>query len=298
MKRGFFVIFMAVAVLLAICPVTAQCQSGSHRSGYAYELGPEATGGWQGVEIPSKLTAPKNTEWIQKFRETNSMEKQLLAQYQDDQERFNAYMPYVEIIPQKQDHIQWIGALFAAYGLPEEGRILPITQSRSLTEAYELSQKMEGNLLPRYEWLVKNAEDRDTAEVLNIILLQSRHHYAMFEHALHMGYGYGFSRGPGMMRGYGYGMGPGMMRGPGMGYSMRGRYYGGQRPFERTKPIDMVEAKTMMENYLKSTRNPNLRLGKIRDAGSDFEAEIRTTLNTLVDKILIDKNTGYLRSAY
>jgi hypothetical protein len=53
-----------------------------------------------------------------------------------------------------------------------------------------------------------------------------------------------------------------------------------------------------MKDYLKSSRNPNLRLGKIKDAGSDFEAEIRTRNNTLVDRVLIDKNTGYIRSAY
>ena len=82
-------------------------------------------------------------------------------------------------------------------------KFLPIKDSRSLVEAYELSRKMEDDLLPRYEWLVKNAEDRDTAEVLNYILGQSRHHAVMFEHALRMGYGY--SRGTGMMGGYGYG---------------------------------------------------------------------------------------------
>jgi hypothetical protein len=47
--------------------------------------------------------------------------------------------------------------------------------------------------LPRYEWLVKNAGDRDSAEALNTMLLQSRWHLVMFEHALRMGHGYGFS---------------------------------------------------------------------------------------------------------
>jgi len=60
----------------------------------------------------------------------------------------------------------------------------------------------------------------------------------------------------------------------------------------------MAEAKTMMEEYLQWFRNPNLKLGKIKDVGSDFEAEILTTGNALVDRMLIDKNTGYFRSAY
>ncbi len=54
----------------------------------------------------------------------------------------------------------------------------------------------------------------------------------------------------------------------------------------------------MMNDYLKSSRNPNLKLGKIKDVGKAFEAEILTTKNDLVDKILIDKSTGYMQSAY
>jgi hypothetical protein len=143
---------------------------------------------------------------------------------------------------------------------------------------------MENNLLPRYEWLVKKAEDRDTAQALNTILLQSRWHLVMFEHALRMGHGYGFSRGSGMMGGYnsGYGM---------------GRGYGRQYP-STGKSIDAKEAEAMMKDYVKSSRNPNLKLGKIKDMGVAFEAEILTKKNDLVDKVHIDKATGYIRSAY
>jgi hypothetical protein len=108
------------------------------------------------------------------------------------------------------------------------------------------------------------------------------------------GYGYGYGMGPGMMGpgyGYGYGMGPGMM-GPGYGYQYGPQY---QQP---QKSLDEKDAKTIMENYLKSTRNPNLKLGKIEDKGRYFEAEILTLKDSLVDKILVDKNTGWMRSAY
>ena len=127
-------------------------------------------------------------------------------------------MPYLMIIPQEENHIEWIGQLFKAYGLPSDEKAGPVVENKTLTEAYELSRKMESDLLPRYEWLVKNAGDRDTAQALNTILLQSRGHLVMFEHALRMGHGYGYSRGSGMMGGYssGDGMGPGMM-GPGYG---------------------------------------------------------------------------------
>jgi hypothetical protein len=111
-----------------------------------------------------------------------------------------------------------------------------------------------------------------------------------------MGPGYGYGMGPGMMGpGYGYGMGPGMM-GPGYGYGPPQQYpYAQQQP---QKPIDQDQAKAMVENYLKSTGNPNLKLGDIKDEGQYFEADVVTKDNSLVDKILVDKNTGAMRSAY
>jgi hypothetical protein len=129
-----------------------------------------------------------------------------------------------------------------------------------------------------------------------------------------MGYGYGgYGMGPGMMgRGYGgYGMGPGMMGGPGYGgYGMgpwmmrhHGMGYGygygyGPQYREREKPLKEDEAKEMVENYLKNTRNPNLKLGKITEKGAYYEADIVTKDNSLVDKILVDKYSGWMRSAY
>ena len=116
----------------------------------------------------------------------------------------------------------------------------------------------------------------------------------------HMGYGatgpgyYGM--GPGMM-GYGYGMGPGMMY-PGYGYGPQyGRQYA-PRYQQPEKPLNESQAKEMVENYLQSTRNPNLKLGKIEDTGHAYEANIVTKNGSLVNKILVDKDTGQMHSAY
>jgi hypothetical protein len=79
--------------------------------------------------------------------------------------------------------------------------------------------------------------------------------------------------------------------GPGDGYQ-----YGPQQ--QPQKSLDEKDAKTILENYLKSTRNPNLKLGKIEDKGHYFEAEILTQKDSLVDKILVDKTTGWMRSVY
>jgi hypothetical protein len=283
---------------------TGMVQGQMGRGGYGYGMGPGMMGGYGGygmmggwTDVPAKLPAPKNTEWVQKLKEILALEKQSLAQYQTDQEKFNAYMPYMMVIPQEENHIEWIEQLFKAYGLSADVKAAPVVDNKSLTEAYQLSTKMESDLLPRYEWLIKTAEDRDTAQVLNTILIQSRYHLVMFEHALRMGHGYGYSRGSGMMGGYGgYGMGPGMMGGYGSGYGMG---YGYGRQSQQTgKPIDAKEAEAMMNDYLKSSRNPNLKLGKIKDVGSAFEAEILTKKNDLVDRVHIDKATGTIRSAY
>jgi len=293
MKKTIFVISLTLAVAFVISVTTVQSQPG--RGGYGYGMGPGMMGGYGGygmgpgmmgewIDIPAKLPVPKNAEWVQKLREILTLEKESLAQYQSDQEKFNAYMPYMMVIPQEENHVQWIEQLFAAYGLPADGKTPPVVENKTLTNAYELSVKMENNLLPRYEWLVKKAEDRDTAQALNTILLQSRWHLVMFEHALRMGHGYGYSRGWGMMGGYnsGYGM---------------GRAYGRQYP-STGKSIDAKEAEAMMKDYLKSSRNPNLKLGKIKDMGDAFEAEILTKKNDLVDRVHLDKATGYIRSAY
>ena len=109
----------------------------------------------------------------------------------------------------------------------------------------------------------------------------------------------GRGMGPGMM---GRGMGPGMMGprgGYGMGPGMMGPGYGwGPQYQQPPRPLDKEEVRSMLDYYLKSSRNPNLKLGKIEDKGAYFEAEVLTRNDALVDKVLVDKNTGWMRSLY
>jgi hypothetical protein len=103
----------------------------------------------------------------------------------------------------------------------------------------------------------------------------------------------------GMGPGAGQNMGPGSGQGTGPGMNFPGdiRQYSPQTQ-QPQKPLDKNDARRMAENYLKSTRNPNLHLGKIEDKGNAFEASLLTKNNSLADKILIDKDTGSMRSAY
>ena len=115
------------------------------------------------------------------------------------------------------------------------------------------------------------------------------------------GYGYGMM-GPGygygmMGSGYGYGMmGPGYGYGYGMGPGMMGGYGYGPQYQQLEKPLGKKDAQEILENYVKSLYNPNLKVGKITEKDTYFEGEILTKDNVLVDKIIIDKNTGWMSS--
>lgn len=101
--------------------------------------------------------------------------------------------------------------------------------------------------------------------------------------------------GPGMMR-YrgGLCMGPGPMdyRG-GMCMSPGYSFYG--LPAES---VDKEKAKDLVDDYLRYGRNPNLKIGDAEDKGSDFEVSVVTKDGSLVDRILVNKNNGWMRSVY
>jgi len=72
--------------------------------------------------------------------------------------------------------------------------------------------------------------------------------------------------------------------------------YGPQ--YQQEKPLGIEEAKQEVENYIESTGNPNLKLGEVRDKGSSFEADVIAQNDLVVDKFLVNKNTGCMRSEY
>lgn len=104
-------------------------------------------------------------------------------------------------------------------------------------------------------------------------------------------------------------MGPGMMhpdydwrgRGPGMmgpGYD-RGYHYRGDPGYRRfQEPLKEEDAKGLAKDMLRRSRNPNLKLGDVKDKKDFFEFDILTQDGSLVDKLQVDKETGMMRSAY
>ncbi|MCE5274147.1 MAG: hypothetical protein ABFD70_13500 [Syntrophaceae bacterium] len=100
--------------------------------------------------------------------------------------------------------------------------------------------------------------------------------------------------GPGMM-GRGYGPGGGWGHGGMMGY---GPGYGYHSYNRSGKSMTMEQTKLLVEHYLTSMGNPNLKMGKITDKEKYFEAEIVTKDGSLVDTLMVDKQTGWMKSVY
>ncbi len=95
-------------------------------------------------------------------------------------------------------------------------------------------------------------------------------------------------------------MGGGMMgRGMKMNPNMMARGWGsGQQYGQPSKPLKEEDVRSNLENYIKATRNPNLKLGNLTEKENIFEAEIVTKEGSLVDKLMVDKFTGMMRSIY
>lgn len=94
----------------------------------------------------------------------------------------------------------------------------------------------------------------------------------------------------GYPRDYGAGYGPGMI-GPEAVY---GPMYYSPAP----KPITQDEAVTMVNNYLASLKNPNLRSGKPVIQGDSYQIPVRTLDGSLVDIFVVDKFSGWIKSVY
>lgn len=69
-------------------------------------------------------------------------------------------------------------------------------------------------------------------------------------------------------------------------------------PQKKGQVLTQNQARQLVESHLKSTKNPNLRLGKISEGKDYFEVEIVTRDGSLVDKVRVDKYTGNMRSVY
>jgi hypothetical protein len=85
----------------------------------------------------------------------------------------------------------------------------------------------------------------------------------------------------------------------------RGRGYGPGSCWSNTDrsrslgEIDKAEtAAEIVADHLAGAGNPNLTVGKVTEVGRDFEVEIVTKDGSLANKVLVEKSTGQILSAY
>lgn len=117
--------------------------------------------------------------------------------------------------------------------------------------------------------------------------------------------------GPGSGRGWGpMQMGPMMRQGFGMGPGMMGQGFGpgaaGFTPpcwqaagFTQTgQPLTKDTATQILQSYVARTGNPNLKLGEVTETDTTFEGKIVTKDGSLVQKLLVDKATGWVQQAF
>jgi hypothetical protein len=113
--------------------------------------------------------------------------------------------------------------------------------------------------------------------------------------------GQGMHRGQGMMYGGQQGMNQGCpyyQQGMQQGWG-RGQYgpQGGQQQ-QPAQPLQADQARQLAENYVAG--NPNLKVGEVteNDEQGAFAATIVTQDGSLVEKLLIDKETGWMKRQY
>ena len=163
------------------CPMCGQSWDGSYKAS---------------MQIPVKLNSSVNDKWIKDLQEVLKLELYSKKQYTADYKKFDLHMPYHRVIPQEENHIKWITQLLKGYERSADVKPRDVKNSESIEEAYRYARTLEAELVPRYEQLIANTKDEKAREVLDTILLQTRMHYSMFDHALRMGPGRGMM-GPG-----------------------------------------------------------------------------------------------------
>jgi len=67
--------------------------------------------------------------------------------------------------------------LLKAYGLPADSKKLPVIKTRSQEHAFEVGRNLEKDLFPLYSWLIANAEEPVSRNVMHVILHQTEMHY-------------------------------------------------------------------------------------------------------------------------
>jgi hypothetical protein len=98
------------------------------------------------------------------------------------------------------------------------------------------------------------------------------------------------------------GMGPGRMHGgQGMGPCVTNNHwgrgqYGPNTGTQQMQPLDQKTAQELAQNYVAG--NPNLKIGQVTEKEGVYEAPVVTQDGSLVETLLIDKQTGWMKRVF
>lgn len=184
MKKSTLLLVALLAVAAGIVLYANQSRGGGHC--------PMCGRGWDGrntydLPIPETLPTPQGA-WLEDLNEVLAKERLSKAQYIKDSRKYNIRRPYGMVIPQEENHIAWITELYDAFGVVVPDTVPPLKETSSAQEALRIAMTLEEELVPLYESLIRTAGNGQVEQVINEILLQTRMHYTMFQHALSMGY--------------------------------------------------------------------------------------------------------------
>jgi hypothetical protein len=59
--------------------------------------------------------------------------------------------------------------------------------------------------------------------------------------------------------------------------------------------LSKAEATEVVRAFLRSTRDLNLQVGELSDAGDAYQVDILTRSGSVFDRVLVDKQNGHLR---
>lgn len=120
--------------------------------------------------------------------------------------------------------------------------------------------------------------------------------------------GMGNMMGGGMMGGsmMGAGQGGGMMQNMidqchqmmGHQHDTTAQHHTGTTAQQPSEPLTKDQARERVERYLSSLGNPNLKVGNVGETDIAYEVEVVTKDNSLVNKVVVDKKIGQMRSQY
>ncbi|MBW3597531.1 MAG: hypothetical protein KY475_09685 [Planctomycetes bacterium] len=94
-----------------------------------------------------------------------------------------------------------------------------------------------------------------------------------------------------------------MMMGGGMGGMMNQGMSGGQAaPSSAAPPISnprtTEQARERAAQYLRSLGNPHLKVGDVEETAAAYEIDVTTQDDSLVNRLILDKQTGELKTQY